>query len=39
MEFFQVQNINHWQLWTPLIGGIIIYVGLNIRIISVDEDE
>jgi len=26
-------------LWTPLIGGILLYVGLNLKITEVDPNE
>ncbi len=39
MEFLQSHDLNHWQLWTPVIGGIVLYVGLNIRIRRVEQEE
>ena len=34
-----MDDLGNWQLWTPLIGGILLYVGLRIRVIEVvDED-
>ena len=38
MEFLELQDLNHWQLWTPLIGGLIFYIGLRIRVLR-DEEE
>ena len=29
---------NHWQDWTPLLGAIMLYIGLRIRVIPVDEE-
>jgi len=39
MEFFQSHNLNHWALWTPLFGGILLYIGLNLKITEVDPNE
>ncbi len=39
MEFLQSHDLNHLGLWTPLIGGILLYVGLNIKITEVDPNE
>ena len=40
MEFFQLQHdLNQLALWTPLMGGILLYVGLNIKITEVDPNE
>ena len=39
MGFLESYDLNHWQLWTPLIGGAILYIGLRIRLIRVDDDE
>lgn len=39
MELFQLHNLDYWQLWTPFIGGVIIFIGLNIRIFRVEDDE
>ena len=39
MEFIQSHNLNHWGLWTPIIGGILLYIGLNIKITEVDPNE
>jgi len=39
MEFSQANDLFDWRLWTPLIGGIILFIGLNIRIVRVDEDD
>ena len=39
MEFFQSHDLNQLSLWTPLIGGILLYVGLNIKITEVNSNE
>ena len=39
MGFLQSNDINHWQLWTPLIGGLIFYIGLRVRVVKVEEEE
>ena len=39
MEFLQSHALNQLGLWTPLIGGIIIFVGLNLKITEVDPNE
>ncbi len=39
MEFLESNNLNHWQLYTPLLGYLIIYIGLKIRLREVDSDE
>ena len=39
MEFLESNNLNHWQLWTPLIGGILLYIGLRIKVTEIDPDE
>ena len=39
MEFLQSHDINQLALWTPLIGGILLYIGLNIKITEVDTNE
>ncbi len=39
MEFSQSNDLFDWRLLTPLIGGIILYIGLNIRIVSIDDDD
>ena len=39
MEFLQSHDLNQWGLWTPLIGGILLYVGLNLKITEVDPNE
>ena len=38
MEFLQSHDYQ-WGLWTPIIGGILLYVGLNIRVTEVDPNE
>ena len=39
MEFLQSHDLNQLGLWTPLIGGILLYVGLNLKITEVDPKE
>ena len=39
MEFFQTHELSNWKLWSPLIGGVIIYIGLNIRVVEINEEE
>jgi len=39
MEFLQSLDLNQLWLWTPLIGGILLYVGLNLKITEVDPNE
>ena len=39
MEFLQSHNLNQFGLWTPIFGGILLYIGLNIKITEVDANE
>ncbi len=39
MDFLQSHELNPLSLWTPLIGGIVICVGLNLKITEVDPKE
>ncbi len=39
MEFMQPHDLNQLCLWTPIIGGILLYVGLNLKITEVDPNE
>jgi len=39
MEFLQSHNLNHWGLWSPIIGAILLYVGLRIKVTEVDPDD
>ncbi len=39
MEFMQSHELNQLGLWTPLIGGILIYVGLKLKITEIDPNE
>tara|TARA_Y100001968_G_scaffold328143_1_gene374724 strand:- start:958 stop:1077 length:120 start_codon:yes stop_codon:yes gene_type:complete len=39
MEFLQSNDINQFGLWTPVIGGILLYIGLNIKITEVDPND
>ena len=39
MEFLQSHDFNKLSLWTPIIGGILLYIGLNIKITEVEPPE
>ena len=39
MGFTEVPDLHHWQLWTPLIGGLILYIGLRVRVVRVEDEE
>ena len=39
MGLLQSQDLTHWQLWAPLIGGLILYIGLRVRVVKVEEEE
>ena len=40
MEFLESNNLNHWQLYTPLLGYFVIYIGIKLRVREVNlEDE
>ena len=39
MEFLQSHDLNQLSLWTPLIGGVLLYIGLNIKITEVDPNK
>ena len=39
MEFLQSHDLNQLSIWTPLIGGVLLYVGLNLKITEVDPNE
>ena len=39
MEFSQSTDLNQFNLLTPIIGGILLYIGLNIKITQVDPNE
>jgi len=39
MEFMQSNDLNQLGLWPHLIGGFLLYVGLNIKITEVDPNE
>ncbi len=39
MEFLQSDDFNQWQLWSPLIGSIIIWIGLNFRVVNVEDED
>ncbi len=39
MEFLQSHDLNQFRLWTPLIGGALLYIGLNIKITEVNHNE
>ena len=39
MGFLESHDLNNWHLWTPLIGGIIFYIGLRIRVVVVEDKD
>jgi len=39
MDFLQSHDLNQLGLWTPLIGVILLYVCLNLKITEVDPNE
>ena len=39
MEFLQSYDLNQFGLWTPIIGGLLLYIGLNIKITEVDPND
>ena len=39
MEFFHSHEPTQWKLWSPLIGGVILYIGLNIRVVEINDEE
>ena len=39
MEFLQSHDLDQLSLWTPIIGGVLLYIGLNIKITEVDPNE
>ena len=39
MQYLQSHDLNQWDLWAPIIGGILLYIGLNIKITEVDPNE
>ena len=39
MEFLQMHDINQLQLWTPVIGGIVIWIGLNLRVVNLEDED
>ena len=39
MEFFHSHELSQWKLWAPLIGGVILYIGLNIRVVEINDEE
>ncbi len=39
MEFLESHDFNHWQLWAPLLGGLIFYIGLRVRVVRVEDEE
>ena len=38
MEFLQSHDLNHWQLYTPLLGWLVIYIGLQLRVTKVEDE-
>ncbi len=39
MEFLETHDLIQWQLWTPLMGGVFLWIGLNIRIVQGEDDQ
>ena len=39
MEDLQSLNFVNWGLWTPLIGGILLYLGFNIYFVKTNDEE
>tara|TARA_Y100001968_G_scaffold254867_1_gene240878 strand:- start:1981 stop:2100 length:120 start_codon:yes stop_codon:yes gene_type:complete len=39
MDFLHAHDLNQLDLWSPLIGGILLYLGLRIKITEVDPDK
>ena len=39
MEFLQSHDLNQFGLFSPIIGGILLYIGLNIKITEVDPND
>ncbi len=39
MEFLQSHHLTQWGLWSPILGGILLYVGLNLKITEVDVNH
>ncbi len=39
MDFFESHDLNQWQLYTPFIGWLVIYIGLQLRITPVDDED
>jgi len=39
MEFLQSNDLTQLGLWNPLIGGILLYIGLNLKITEVDSND
>ena len=38
MEFLQSHDLTQWSLWSPIVGGILLYIGLNIKVTEIDVD-
>ena len=39
MDFLQSHELSQLGLWSPIIGGILIYIGLNIKVSEVNSNE
>tara|TARA_Y100001968_G_scaffold82643_1_gene73675 strand:- start:3370 stop:3498 length:129 start_codon:yes stop_codon:yes gene_type:complete len=39
MELSQYNNLNYWGIWLPIIGGILLYVGLNLKVTEIDPND
>ena len=39
MEFLKSNDLNQLAIWTPIIGGVLLYIGLNIKITEVDPND
>ncbi len=39
MEFFQSHDINQWELLIPLLGGIVIWIGFNLRVVKLEDED
>tara|TARA_Y100001968_G_scaffold75998_1_gene67467 strand:- start:770 stop:895 length:126 start_codon:yes stop_codon:yes gene_type:complete len=39
MEFLQSNDFNQFGFLIPIIGGILLYIGLNIKITEIDPND
>ncbi len=39
MEYLEVHSLDYLQSWIPLLGGIILLIGINIRIVKIEDQE